>query len=62
MNILTHLWIEEDGQGLVEFTLVVLVVALTFWVAVKQTNVGDYLEKSWAQVVQCVATPLICGA
>ena len=62
MNFLTRLWQEEDGQGLTEYTLVVLMVALVFWVAVKQTNLGVYLVKVWANVVQCVATPLICSA
>jgi len=62
MKLLRRLWQEEDGQGLVEYTLVVLMVTLVFWVAVKQTDVGLYLEKSLARVVQCVATPSICSA
>ena len=62
MWTLRRLWQSEEGQGLTEYTLVVLLVALTFWVAVKQTDIGPYLEKSWAQVVQCVASPFICGA
>ena len=62
MNFLTRLWQEEDGQGLTEYTLVVLMVALVFWVAVKETNVGFVLAKVWDKVTQCVATPLICRA
>jgi Flp pilus assembly pilin Flp len=62
MNLLRRLWQEEDGQGLTEYTLVVVLVALVFWVAVKQTDVGAYLVKAWAQVVQCVATPPTCSA
>ena len=62
MNLLRRLWQAEDGQGLVEYTLVVVLVALVFWVAVKQTNVGPHLEKSWAAIVQCVVTPLQCSA
>lgn len=62
MNLLKRLWQEADGQGLVEYTLVVLMVTLVFWVAVKQTNMALYLEKSLARVVECVATPLICRA
>jgi Flp pilus assembly pilin Flp len=62
MNLLRRLLQEEDGQGLVEYTLVVVLVALVFWVAVKQSDVGLYLQKSWGRVVQCVATPLVCSA
>jgi Flp pilus assembly pilin Flp len=62
MNLVKRLWQEEHGQGLAEYTLVVLLVALGFWVAVKQADMGPYLEKSWARVVQCVATPFICSA
>ena len=62
MNLLRRLWQEEYGQGLVEYTLVVVLVALVFWVAVKQTDMALHLEKSWARVVQCVITPFICEA
>lgn len=60
MNLLRRLWHEEDGQGLTEYTLVVLLVALVFWVAVKESNMGIYLVKVWANIVACVATPLTC--
>ena len=38
MELLKRLVVEEEGQGLVEYTLIVLLVALVFWVAVKGTN------------------------
>jgi len=60
MNLLRRLLQEEVGQGLVEYTLIVVLVALVFWVAVKQSDAGLYLAKTWARVVECVATPLIC--
>ncbi len=62
MNLLRRLEQEEEGQGLVEYTLVVVLVALVFWVAVKQSDLAVYLEKSWGGVVQCVATPSACSA
>jgi Flp pilus assembly pilin Flp len=40
MELLKRLVVEEDGQGLVEYTLIVVLVALVFWVAIKNTNVG----------------------
>lgn len=33
MNFLKRLRLEEDGQGLVEYTLVVVLVGLVFWAA-----------------------------
>ncbi len=45
MNLLHRLYLEEDGQGLVEYTLVVLLVALVFWMGVRNTNVGDSLHR-----------------
>ena len=31
----------ERGQGLMEYTLVVFLVALVFWGGMKGTNIGD---------------------
>jgi Flp pilus assembly pilin Flp len=45
MELLKRLVIEEDGQGLVEYTLIVLLVALVFWVAIKNTNIGSALTQ-----------------
>ena len=39
MELLKRLVVEEEGQGLVEYTLIVLLVALVFWVAIRSTNV-----------------------
>jgi len=62
MNLAMRLWREEDGQGLVEYTLVVVLVALVFWMGVKNTNVGDTLAKSWVKVLDCVTSPFSCSA
>lgn len=60
MELLKRLVKEEEGQGLVEYTLIVLLVALVFWVAVKETNIGDELSNAWTQVANCLATPSSC--
>ena len=62
MNLLYRLYLEEDGQGLVEYTLVVLLVALVFWMGVRNTNVGDSLSQGWSRVLNCVTTPFLCSA
>jgi Flp pilus assembly pilin Flp len=44
MELLKRLVVEEEGQGLVEYTLIVLLVALVFWVAIRGTNADDALS------------------
>ena len=64
MELFKRLIVEEDGQGLVEYTLIVLLVALVFWVAVKDTNIGSALSTSWTSVKNCLSDPTGtgCGA
>jgi len=60
MEIFKRLLVEEDGQGLVEYTLIVVLVALVFWVAIKQTNIGSQLANAWTNVTACVGNPSGC--
>ena len=62
MNLLKRLCREEDGQGLVEYTFVVLLVALVFWMGVRDTNIGSSLAVGWAKVQSCVNAPFSCSA
>ena len=62
MNLLNRLWVEEDGQGLVEYTLIVVLVALVFWVAIKNTNIGSQLASGWSKVTACVSNPSACDS
>ena len=57
MEQLKRLVLEEDGQGLVEYTLIVLLVALVFWVAIKDTNIGSALAQGWTSITNCVSNP-----
>jgi Flp pilus assembly pilin Flp len=54
MELLKRLVVEEEGQGLVEYTLIVLLVALVFWVAVKGTNADQALTNAWTSIVDCL--------
>ena len=60
MNLFKRLLIEEEAQGLVEYTLIVLLVALVFWVAIKNTNIGNTLASGWSKVAACVGDPPSC--
>ena len=62
MELLKRLLIEEDGQGLVEYTLIVVLVALVFWVAIKNTDIGNGLSSGWSKVTACVGTPASCDS
>jgi Flp pilus assembly pilin Flp len=62
MKLLKRLLLEEDGQGLVEYTLIVVLVALVFWVAIKNTNIGSGLASGWSKVTACVASPTTCDS
>jgi Flp pilus assembly pilin Flp len=62
MELFKRLIIEEDGQGLVEYTLIVLLVALVFWVAIRDTKIGDQLSSSWTQIKTCLSDPNSCTA
>ncbi|HWP22757.1 MAG TPA: hypothetical protein VNM15_01055 [Candidatus Binatia bacterium] len=62
MELLKRLMVEEDGQGLVEYTLIVLLVALVFWVAIKETNIGSQLASGWSKVTACVGDPTNCNS
>ena len=62
MNLLKRLCSEEDGQGLVEYTFVVLLVALVFWMGVRDTNIGSSLANGWSKVQSCVNAPFSCSA
>lgn len=61
MQLLKRLWSEEHGQGLIEYTFVVLLVALSFWLGVRNTGIGDSLANSLAKVAACVLTPFSCS-
>ena len=62
MELLKRLVVEEDGQGLVEYTLIVGLVALGYWVPIKNTNVGNQFASGWSKVTSCVGDPSACNA
>ena len=51
---------EERGQGLVEYTFIVLLVALVLWLGVKGTNASDSLIGHWNKITDCVGSPFSC--
>jgi hypothetical protein len=37
--------------------LIVLLVALIFWLGIKNTNIGNSLANAWLNIKDCVDTP-----
>jgi Flp pilus assembly pilin Flp len=60
MNLLKRLRLEEDGQGLVEYTLIIVLVGLVFWIGIRDTNIGNSLGSGWSKVLNCVTSPISC--
>jgi Flp pilus assembly pilin Flp len=52
----------ERGQGLVEYSLIVLLVVLVFWFAVKGNGTGTALAGIWSTIDVCVGSPFSCGS
>jgi Flp pilus assembly pilin Flp len=61
MDLMKKLLREEDGQGLVGYTLIVFVVALMFWMGVRDTDIGTSLTNGWTKISDCVFSPFSCG-
>jgi len=60
MKVFRKLLNDTDGQGLVEYTLIVFLVALVFWVSIKDTSVGDALATNLSKVTDCLSAPFSC--
>jgi Flp pilus assembly pilin Flp len=62
MTALGKIWHNKSGQGLVEYTLIVFLVVLVFWLSVKNTTAGAAMAKVWTEVTTCVSSPFACGS
>ena len=49
------------GQGLIEYSLIMVLVCLVFWVAIKETNIGTALANQWSTIAECLDDPLQCS-
>ena len=50
MELLKRLVVEEEGQGLTEYALILGLVVLGIWVAVSQTNIGSNITNLFTAV------------
>jgi Flp pilus assembly pilin Flp len=54
-QLLKRLMVEENGQGLTEYALILGLVVLGIWVAVTQTNIGASITGIFTNVNTIVA-------
>ena len=54
-QLLKRLIVEENGQGLTEYALILGLVVLGIWVAVTQTNIGASITGIFTNVNTIVA-------
>jgi Flp pilus assembly pilin Flp len=52
---------DERGQGLMEYTLVVFLVTISFWLGVRGTTFGDQMANVWIKTTDCLSEPFSCG-
>jgi Flp pilus assembly pilin Flp len=50
------------GQALVEYTLLVMLIALVFWVSVKNANLGTALTDAWNKIAACMGDVPSCSS
>ena len=49
MELLKRLIVEEEGQGLVEYTLLIGVLVLALWAAVNFSDVKNQISTLWGK-------------
>ena len=50
MELLKRLMVDEDGQGVVEYTLMIGLVVLGIWVAVQLLDIPGAVSALWTNV------------
>ncbi|MSP38440.1 MAG: Flp family type IVb pilin [Deltaproteobacteria bacterium] len=52
----------QNGQALIEYTLLLMMVSMVFWVGVKNSDLSQQLGLAWSRVSDCVAAPQACDS
>ena len=52
MNMLKRLLVEEEGQNIVEYTLMIGLVVLIIWVAINTLGIDSSVQTIWSNVNQ----------
>jgi hypothetical protein len=52
--------LNQDGQGLIAYMLIVFLVTLVFWLEVKDTDVAQALARQWDKISECLSAAFSC--
>jgi Flp pilus assembly pilin Flp len=52
----------QRGQALIEYTLLVMMVSMVFWVGIKNSDLSQQMALAWSRVSDCVAAPAACDS
>jgi phosphoribosyl-dephospho-CoA transferase len=52
----------QKGQALMEYTLLLMMVTMVFWVGIKNSDMTRELARAWSKVSDCVEVPMACDS
>ena len=52
----------QKGQALMEYTLLLMIVTMVFWVGIKNSDISQELARAWSKVSDCVEVPMACDS
>ena len=52
----------QAGQALIEYTLLLMMVTMVFWVGIKESDLSRQLSSAWSRVSDCVEVPMACDS
>lgn len=52
----------QRGQALIEYTLLLMMVTMVFWVGIKNSDLSQELASAWSRVSDCVEVPMACDS
>ena len=52
----------QKGQALIEYTLLLMMVTMVFWVGIKNSDLTNELSRAWSRVSDCVEVPMACDS
>lgn len=52
----------QKGQALMEYTFLLMMVTMVFWVGIKSSGISRELERAWSRVSDCVEAPMVCDS
>ena len=52
----------QNGQALIEYTFLLMMVSMVFWVGIKNSDLSQQLASAWSRVSDCVEVPMACDS